>query len=116
MTTFKEILDNDVKNVFLNTNEFAESITFTPYGGTAKSIKAIVQRSRLDPASEDTGRSLLNQAEIFIANDSVEGVTSINKGQDKVSLPATIGGSSSNWLVVDIIDHDSAIWHLLIQK
>lgn len=114
--TFKTKLDTDVANKFLNTDEFAELITYTPYGGVEKSIKAIVTRKRLDPDSQDQGRLLSNQVEICIANDSAYGVTTINKGQDKISLPAVIGGSNSDWLIIDIVDHDSAMWRLLAQK
>lgn len=114
--TFKTKLDDDVKNKFLNTDEFAESVTYTPYGGVAKSIKAIVTRNRLNPDSQNQGHILTNQVEIQIANDSTYGVTAINKGQDKVSLPALIGGSNSDWLIIDIVEHDSAMWKLLARK
>jgi len=116
MTNFKTKLDEDVSDCFLNTDEFAETITYTPSGGTGKSIKAVVKRERLNTSNEDTGRVLLNQAEIFVANDSIAGVSSVSKGADKVSFPALSGGSNATWLVVDIIEHDDAMWHLLVQK
>lgn len=40
--TFKTQLTDDLKNVFLNTDEFAESATYTPAGGTAKTISVII--------------------------------------------------------------------------
>ena len=114
--SFKDNLKRDALNSFLNTNEFAEAISYTPKGGTQKTIKAIVNRKRLNPASEDTGRILQNTIEIFIANDSVNGVTAINKGGDKVTLPEVIGGADVNYVVVDILGEDDGIWHLLLQK
>lgn len=102
--------------VFLNTNEFGEQIIYTPKGGTAKTIPALVDRQRITPAGEDTGRALLNQVEIVIANDAENGVISINKGGDVASLPERVGGTAISWAVVDILGQDEGVWHLLLQK
>ncbi|MDP2943363.1 MAG: hypothetical protein Q8O36_07685, partial [Candidatus Omnitrophota bacterium] len=99
-----------------NTDEFAEDIVYTPKGESAKSIRAIVNRKRLDPSTEDSGRVLAGQAEIFIANDTVAGVSLVSKGQDKVSLSELMGPPAIDWVVIDIIDQDEGMFHLLIQK
>ena len=114
--TFKSQLGQDAVNVFLNGNEFSEQVTYAPKGGSAKLIYAIVTRQRISPAGEDAGRTLINQAEIMIANDATYGVTTINKGGDKVSLPERIGGTSIDWTVADILDQDEGCWRLLLQK
>ncbi|MDD5108299.1 MAG: hypothetical protein PHC29_02135 [Candidatus Omnitrophica bacterium] len=114
--TFKSQVTQDVIKVFLDGAAFAEDLTYTPKAGVPKIIKAVIIRKRLDPAYEDTGRVLLNQGEIFIANDAAAGVTSINKGGDIVSFAETIGGAVISWIVADILDHDEGIWHLLVQK
>lgn len=103
-------------NIFLNSDEFAEEITYTPNGGSPITINAIVTRSRLDPAEEDGGRILQNQCEIQIANDATDGVTSVDKGNDMVSLPAVVGGDSVEWVVIDILEADEGAWHLLLQR
>ncbi len=113
---FKDNLAQDAAKTFLNSDEFAEEITYTPKGGIAKVIKALVNRKRIDPAYEDAGRVLLNQFEIFIANDETSGVASINKGEDLVSLAEVIGGTSIDWIVADILGQDEGAWHLLLQK
>ncbi len=113
---FKSQLAQDAIKAFLDGEAFAEGITYTPKGSAPKQIKAVIIRKRIDPAYEDTGRVLLNQAEIFIANDATAGVTSINKGGDTVSFAETIGGTAVSWVVADILDHDEGIWHLLVQK
>ncbi|MFA5346131.1 MAG: hypothetical protein WC315_07650 [Candidatus Omnitrophota bacterium] len=113
---FKDNLAQDATKTFLNSDEFAEEITYTPKGGIAKVIKALVNRKRIDPAYEDAGRVLLNQFEIFIANDETSGVASINKGEDLVSLAEVIGGISIDWVVADILGQDEGAWHLLLQK
>jgi hypothetical protein len=114
--SFKDGLAEDAGKVFLNSSEFAEDVIYTPKGASPLAIKAVVNRRRLDPAYEDTGRTLLNQAEIFIANDASLGVVSINKGQDTVSFAETLGGAVISWVVADILNQDEGMWHLLVQK
>jgi len=114
--SFKDQTSDDVGKVFLNSSEFAEDVIYTPKAGAPKPLKAVINRRRLDPAFEDTGRTLLNQAEIFIANDAAAGVTSINKGGDTVSFAETIGGAAISWVVADILNQDEGMWHLLVQK
>ena len=74
----KQGLSQDIINCFLNTDEFAEAITYTPKGGTPKELKAIVNRRRIEPAAEDSSRSLYKEVEIIIANEPVCGVSSVN--------------------------------------
>jgi hypothetical protein len=115
--SLKEQLNNDSVGVFLNSTEFAEVILYTSKGGAAKEIPAIVDRSRrLNPAEEDSSRVALNEAEIFIANDAANGVLSVNKGGDAVSLPQRVGDANVNWIVVDILNQDEGFWQLLIRK
>jgi hypothetical protein len=114
--SFKEQINNDAVLTFLNTGECAENIAYTPKNGAAKIIPALIIRNRLDPAGEDTGRVLLNQAEIMIANDAENGMISINKGGDKVSFPERVGDTDIDWSVIDILDQDEGMWKLLVQK
>jgi hypothetical protein len=113
---FKEQLNNDAVLTFLNTGEHAETILYTPKGEMAKQISAIVERKRIIPSGEDSGRTLINQVEIMIANDAKNGVISINKGADTVSLPERMGDASISWVVEDILDQDEGMWHLLLSK
>ena len=112
----KQGLSQDIINCFLNTDEFAEEIAYTPKGGLPKTIKALVNRRRIEPATEDSSRTLYKEVEIIIANDPVYGVASVNKGQDEVSLPEVMGGPVISWVVVDILSQDEGAWQLLLQK
>ena len=114
--SFKDLLLEDVKNCLLNTNEFAESITYTPKNGSPKTIKAIIVRSRLEPGGEDTGRILRNQCEVYIANDATDGVTSVDKGDDQLQFPELVGGSDITWVAIDIISKNEGLWRLLVEK
>lgn len=111
--SFKNQIKNDASKCFLG--DFSEDITYVS-GGTSKIIKAIVNRNRLTPSGEDSGRTLLNQVEIFIANDAVNGIATIDKGVDTVSLPARIGGANVTFVVADILGQDEGVWNLLCTK
>ncbi len=113
--SFKDQLASDASGVFLNTDEFAEPVTYTPKGGSPKVINAIVDRQRVSP-DQNTDHAILNQIEITIANSVTSGVATINKGGDKVSLPERIGGESIDWIVADILSQDEWLWRILLQK
>lgn len=113
--SFKNQLSSDAVNVFLNNDESAEEITYIPKSGSSKPMKAIATRHGTSPGRE-TDRILQNQMEIEIANDEVYGVTSVNQGGDKVSIPEHVGGSAVEWSVADILASDDGMWHLLLQK
>jgi hypothetical protein len=114
--SLKNELSKDIINTFLNTDEFAEEISYVTDTGASRVIKAIVNRQRLRPSPENSGRILLNQVEIIIANDAENGLASINKSMDTFIFPALLGQAPVQWVVVDIIDHDQGAWHLLLEK
>ncbi len=114
--TFRDQLKSDGLNTFLNTGEFAESIKYTPYGGAQKTISAIVDRQRNDTAPETAGRDMIHQMEIWMSNDPTHGISTINRGGDKVILPGVMGGADQTYVVVDILGSDDGMWHLLIER
>ena len=77
--SFKDNLKRDALNCFLTPDEFAEMIQYTPKNGSPKTIKAVINRKRLSPGGEESGRVLQNQIEIYIANESTYGVDSVIK-------------------------------------
>lgn len=113
--SFKDQLAGDAVNAILNEDELAEEITYIPKAGSSLTISAIVIRGRITPDGE-TDRILQNRCEIYIANHATFGVTSVNKGSDKVIFPARVGESAVQWSVVDIFDNDEGMWHLLAQR
>ncbi len=113
--TFKDRIKSDVVNIFLNENEFAEEITYTPKGGSAKTIKAIVDRKVLNPAAETANRIFIDEVDIPIATDATYGVVTVNRGGDKVTLPDE-NGVSRTYNVGDIIGNDNGAWRLLLRK
>lgn len=114
--TFKDQLKDHALNVILNTNEFAESISYTPKGGAAKTIKAIVNRQRANPASEISNRGLVNQAEIIIFKDATNGVASVIEDADTAVIADYPGGPTQTYRVKNILSSDEGMWHLLLQR
>jgi hypothetical protein len=113
--TFKDDLLTDAKNVFLaGDNELDESVTYTPSGESARSINVILNKDALQPGKEGKSLALINQAEMYIANDATEGVTSINRTADRVAITDR-DGTAQTARVVRIIGSNAGMWHLLIE-
>lgn len=115
--TLKTQMPTDAINVFLNSDECAESISYTPNGGSAKTIKAVINRERLNQQGQDQGRTVTKECEIQIANDATYGVTSVSKGNDTVSFPVyNEGGTNVTWRVIEVISKDEGMWHLRVAR
>lgn len=111
--SLKDQMAADARMAFLNNNEFAEEITYTPAAGTAKLIRAVIVRKELSPSDEVTGRSLKNQAEAYISTDPIEGVAFINRRDDRIALN-DVEGISKEARINDVLGKDEGLWHLLI--
>ncbi len=116
--TFKTIQAVDMANTILNVNEFGESITYVDKSSTEKTIKAIVERGRLDHGQEG-GDFAGKEIEILIANHATNGMTSINTGetgQDTVKVPEFVGQAAIVWRVAEIVKNDDTTWTLRCVK
>jgi hypothetical protein len=113
--SFKTAIATDYVT-FLNATEHAESIRYTAKGASVKIINAVIERKRLEVSPQDGNRSLKKECEIYIANNATYGVAEVTKGVDKVSFAENIGGTDIDWLVLDVLDHDEGMWHLLVGK
>lgn len=113
--TLRSKLSTDAGAVFLNSDHFAESITYTPHNGLSKSIKAVIDRSPVRPV-ERGGKPLPgNIVEIWIANHATDGVASVKERFDKVSLPIREGGAAVDLRITKIIEQDAGLWRLEAQ-
>jgi hypothetical protein len=85
MSTFQDMLAADATAVFCNSADFAEPITYTPRGGTTRSINAIVNRN---PPETAAGNGLKPSMTITVANHATLGIdiTTFNAGGDYVTL------------------------------
>lgn len=102
------------------TSGFQESIIYTPSGGTAKTINAIVYRdgttqtvpSRRTGASENKTIARRYDVEIHISTDATAGIETVTIQEDKVALKRrTNDSSNTNFLVKGIVQEDvGAYW------
>jgi len=113
--TFKTQLDNDMENVFLSADEYAENITYTPKGGTAKTIPAIIDRFQTGTRPEDQARVPHRHAEITIQNDATNGVTEIDTKGDKVNFAQHPGDDAIDWDIVKILESSESCWKLEVE-
>jgi len=112
--TLKNQMGIDARMSILDTDELAESICYTPYGGTQKTIKAIVVREPLQSRSIDENRTSERQCQIHIANDATDGITAVTVRFDKVAFPIRPGETAVSWVVGSVVSKDDGMWHLMV--
>lgn len=111
--SFKDNLQDDMDNVFLNVDELAEEVTYVTDGGVSSTIKAVVDRRRLLPAGEVSSGIALNQIEIYISKSSIDDVV---RDGDTVTVAKAPGSSTMiDYVVKDVLTVDDAMWRLLLQ-
>lgn len=110
--SFKDQMKQDAQTVFMNSGEFAEEITYTPAGQQAKILRAVVIRKTLEPGDENSGRTLRNQAEVYISCDTENGIVEINRSDDRITL-TDIEGTVQESRISEILDNSGGMWHLL---
>lgn len=98
----------------LDTDEFGESITYTPTSGSAVAITAIVDRAPPEAVNE-FGEILAGVMRVQIANVATTGVTSVDTGGDTITVAYRKGGTAAAYRVVKVIAQDSASWLLLVR-
>jgi hypothetical protein len=94
MSAFNDMLAADAVNVFANPTEFGESGTFTPRGGTPRTIGAVVDRNPPERINA-RGEFVTPKMTITVANDATTGISSADLdayGNDKFAIPLRIGG------------------------
>jgi len=73
--SFRTQIADDIKKVILNTDDAAETITYTPASGSAKSIKAIVLRGDVRDEPADDGTEKAQRADVHVSTDPSTGVS-----------------------------------------
>ena len=67
LMTLKQQMALDLNNLILNTDEFAESSTYTPRGGTAKTIKAVWEYDNFGAEFENAGESWKKRGTVTVS-------------------------------------------------
>lgn len=110
--TLRDTLTDDASSVFLNTDEFAESVTYKPRGSvTTRPIRAVVEREQLATVNEDGGETVAPMFIVHVANDSTLGISSdeLDTGGDKISLPVRDGMTASYRAITRLISQDNGM-------
>jgi hypothetical protein len=109
----------DPKTAFLNShisqnNPFYQEVIYTPYGGVAKTIGAIVLRDRLDKQlHRNTIPQVAFRVNILISVDATSGVSEVNVNRDTVTMDSPEHGDTSHvYKVGNILQKSFMAWVL----
>lgn len=85
--TLRDAITSDVSTIFLNVNDFAETVVYYFAGGGSKTIKAIIDRSTYS-FYDAAGNVVMPAFRITINNHCELGVlaSKVNTGGDEVAL------------------------------
>lgn len=98
------MISDDAASVFINTDEFAESVTYKPRlksGDTrasTRAINAVVIREQAATVDEDGNETIAPIFEVHVANDSTIGISSteLDLGGDEISFPVRDGQTATD--------------------
>ena len=116
--TLRDMIEADATEVFLNTGEFAESVTYKPRikptGDTrdeTRSISAVVFREQMTTIDEDGGETIAPMFLVHVANDSTDGISSdeLDLGGDKITFPVRDGLTASDRTVTRLVTIDNGM-------
>lgn len=111
MSDFDDMLTNTAQG-FADT--FGEAVTFTPSGGTGRTINAIVTR-RLPDGIDGASAGTTPMIEVEIERHATRGALAINRGGDKITVAATYGGTAVARNIASILSEDAGMIRLLLR-
>ena len=114
--TLADSLKADASQVFLRTDDFAETVTYHPhtyFGGTPASdrtIIAVVERLEVQTL-EEGGNAVIPLFSVHVANSNTLGISSdeIDTGGDKISFPVRNGEAPVRRSILSITTQDSGM-------
>ena len=111
--SLKQRIIDDAGNVFLNSEHFAETVTYYPHrfgaAATPRSILAVVVRNQVAIFAPD--EQIVPEFEVRVANDSITGISSteINTGGDQIALAVRTGETPTKRSVQYVTEHDEGM-------
>lgn len=97
---------------------FEEDVVYTPSGGAAKTIKAMVLRGGTDQTQQGgTGqtRGTANRKydlEILVSTNATTGVAQVTPRVDTVSIAQRTGETAKTFVVQGVVYSDEGAWRL----
>lgn len=116
--SFQSVMQNDFRTIMLDTDEFAETVVYTPSGGSPVSIAASIDRERALPGMNLTGGrpSGMKTRRVIILNQATYGVTSVKEGFDTMALKLNLDDASATTCrVTKIVDQSVAHWDVEVE-
>lgn len=109
----------DAGNVFLNSDHFAETVTYYPHRfhtdavRQPREIKAVVVRNQVSVFNPD--EQIMTEFEVRVANSSTTGISSseLDTGGDKISLPSRVGDTAEKRSIQYVTEHDDGMLVLI---
>ena len=107
----------DAGGVFLNSDHFAETVTYYPHrfgtAATPREIKAVVVRNQVATFNPD--KQIVPEFEVRVANDAVTGISSseLNTGGDQIKLAVRIGETATRRSIQYLTEHDDGMLVLI---
>ena len=93
--TLKTAIIADAANILLNEDEFAESLVWTPAGGEAQTLTALVKRDDAQQEPTEDGLEIDYWATVRLAASAVAGIAR----NDKLTFAAEVGGTAVDWTI-----------------
>jgi len=108
-------VDFSVMNDPLQT-AFGETVSYTPRGGVARNITAVVDREPIQPLPESP-QGLRPNVIVWVDNDATTGidVTTLDTGGDTMSFPKRIGDTASTWSILKLVSQDNGMLQLEVR-
>jgi hypothetical protein len=85
-----------------------ELVTYQPYGGVAKTFRALVERQPSQVALLTGVAYPEHSLLVTFPKDATNGVTAITKGKDKIKFKRTLSESQETEFTVVVIDKEDA--------
>lgn len=84
-----------------------ELVTYIPYGGTAKSFEALVERQPSQVAVSPAGSYPVNTLEVTFPMDATDGVATVQPRKDRIRFKKNLGdGQETEFVVHKLIRED----------
>jgi hypothetical protein len=108
---------SDAGSVFLNSDHFAEAVTYYPHRfgtpATPRSIQAIVVRNQVATFNPD--EQIIPEFEVRVANSVTTGISSaeLNTGGDQIKFAARIGEAEQKRTIQHLVEQDEGMLVLI---
>jgi len=98
----------------MDSNEFAESVTYQPRAGGTRVIRAVVVRDVPRAVPEQSFESISRHIEIVVANNATSGISAseLDLGGDTVLVTDRLGKSSESHQIIQLQSQDEAVLQL----